>query len=384
MPTATSLASPSVPRKSPSPSATTCARPKADAHRRRDDVDVTPAQATSDSSSRSPEQASVPLPPAFSCRPASYCANPVSMRTEGSFPQQRSTGAERVLRGFGMFLVAGLDGGLALAQFIGIHRDILTAARPGSRCGMDDAGRAYRIAARQNDRMISHRKRFAVKPLDVTTWPDFARLVEAHDGVWGGCWCMAFHSEGVGRGRTAAQNRSGKECRVAEGRAHAALVYDGAACVGWCQFGPPDELPRIKHRRAYLEGLGVPADWRITCFFVDRKHRGQGVAAAALEGALHEIARLGGGTVESYPEDIDGPVGLGVIPSQRDAVDVRTPGLHANAPARKEPLARHEGRPQIAAGVSLRLTCTALRLPCGDDGAACGARCCFVILIRAD
>jgi hypothetical protein len=46
-------------------------------------LNVTPAQATNDSSSKSPEQASEPLPPAFSCRPASKCAIPVSMRTEG-------------------------------------------------------------------------------------------------------------------------------------------------------------------------------------------------------------------------------------------------------------------------------------------------------------
>ena len=147
---------------------------------------------------------------------------------------------------------------------------------------------------------------YSVKPLDETTWPDFARLVEKHDGVWGGCWCMAFHPEGVRRGRTAAQNRSDKERRVCEGQAHAALVYDGSTAVGWCQFGPPDELPRIKNRRAYLEGLTDLPDWRITCFFIDRDYRGRGVAAAALEGALHEIARLGGGTVESYPEDAAG------------------------------------------------------------------------------
>ena len=147
---------------------------------------------------------------------------------------------------------------------------------------------------------------FGVKPLEAATWPDFARLVEKHNGVWGGCWCMAFHPEGVGRGKTAAQNRSEKECRVREGRAHAALVYDGATCVGWCQFGSPDELPRIKNRRAYLEGLAALPDWRLTCFFVDKTYRGAGVAAAALRGALQEIARLGGGTVESYPEDTEG------------------------------------------------------------------------------
>jgi GNAT superfamily N-acetyltransferase len=147
---------------------------------------------------------------------------------------------------------------------------------------------------------------FDVRPLDESTWPDFARLVEDHNGVWGGCWCMGFHEEGVGRGRTAQQNRSDKETRVRDGRAHAALVFDDASCVGWCQFGPTDELPRIKHRRAYLEGLAKLPDRRITCFFVDRNHRRSGVAAAALGGALDEIARLGGGRVESYPEDAEG------------------------------------------------------------------------------
>jgi ribosomal protein S18 acetylase RimI-like enzyme len=146
---------------------------------------------------------------------------------------------------------------------------------------------------------------FEVRPLTPQTWPDFADLVQRHNGVWGGCWCMAFHPEGVGRGKTPAGNRDAKLGRVKDGRAHAALVYDDGSCVGWCQFGSPSELPRIKNRRAYEVGFAEPPDWRITCFFVDKGYRGNGVASAALGGALHEIARLGGGTVESYPEDVE-------------------------------------------------------------------------------
>jgi len=111
---------------------------------------------------------------------------------------------------------------------------------------------------------------------------------------------MEFHPEGQERGP---HRRSQKERRVREGKAHAALVYDGASCVGWCQFGPTTELPRIKHLRVYSQDQGPLPDWRITCFFVDKEHRGRGVAAAALAGALEEIAHLGGGTIESYPED---------------------------------------------------------------------------------
>jgi GNAT superfamily N-acetyltransferase len=143
---------------------------------------------------------------------------------------------------------------------------------------------------------------FRVQPLDESTWPDFASLVETHNGVGGGCWCIAFHEEGT---KGAAQNRAAKEARVQEGRTHAALVFDGSECVGWCQFGPTDELPRIKHRRAYEQELEALPDWRITCFFIHRKQRRRGVATAALAGALDEIARLGGGTVE-VPQMADG------------------------------------------------------------------------------
>ncbi|HEY3311811.1 MAG TPA: GNAT family N-acetyltransferase [Anaerolineales bacterium] len=142
---------------------------------------------------------------------------------------------------------------------------------------------------------------FTVKTLDESTWPDFARLVEKHNGVWGGCWCISFHQKGTG---TALQNRLEKEQRVRENRAHAALVCDGSTAVGWCKFGPTDELPRIKLKKDYLDGLTGLPDWSITCFLVGRDYRHKGVAAIALKGALQGIARLGGGTVESYPEDV--------------------------------------------------------------------------------
>lgn len=141
---------------------------------------------------------------------------------------------------------------------------------------------------------------YTTMPLSAATWADFAALVERHGGVWGGCWCLAFHVEGNERGP---HRRAQKEQRVREGKAHAALVYSGPDCIGWCQFGPSDELPRIKHLRVYNQAQGEPPDWRTTCFFVDKEHRGKGVASLALAGALDEIARLGGGLVESYPED---------------------------------------------------------------------------------
>jgi hypothetical protein len=53
----------------------------------------------------------------------------------------------------------------------------------------------------------------------------------------------------------------------------------------------------------YKKLRAAPPDWRITCFFIDRDRRKEGVAKAALGGALHLIAEKGGGTVDSYPID---------------------------------------------------------------------------------
>jgi GNAT superfamily N-acetyltransferase len=146
---------------------------------------------------------------------------------------------------------------------------------------------------------------YAIKALDEATWDAFAALVEQNNGVFGGCWCMGFHSEGMGKETTPALNRRRKLERVREGKAHAALVFDGDDCVGWCQFGAPDEVPRIKSRAAYEKAQSTPPDWRIACNFVGKGHRRRGVATAALAGALDLIARLGGGIVEGYPEDAE-------------------------------------------------------------------------------
>ena len=143
------------------------------------------------------------------------------------------------------------------------------------------------------------------RALDMDTWLDFAALVEANNGVWGGCWCMWYHGKAESEEPPEAK-RELKRCRVAEGCAHAALVYEGGACVGWCQYGPPAEIPRIHNQRAYEKDAGAPRDWRITCFFVGKGHRGKGVGRTALRGALDQIARAGGGTVEAFPDATEG------------------------------------------------------------------------------
>jgi len=141
---------------------------------------------------------------------------------------------------------------------------------------------------------------YTIRPLDASTWDAFAELVERNNGIFGGCWCIGYHPES---GQRELSYRAVKEARVRDGRAHAALVFDDSGTAqGWCQYGSPEELSGIKHRREYDKDAPPRPDWRITCFYVDKKHRSRGIARAALEGALDQITEAGGGLVEAISE----------------------------------------------------------------------------------
>jgi len=150
---------------------------------------------------------------------------------------------------------------------------------------------------------------YTVGTLDATTWDAFAELVERNNGIFGGCWCIGYHPECRQRGIS---YRDVKHERVLDDRAHAALVFDtDGRAQGWAQWGDPQELPGIKHSRAYGQEPPPLPDWRITCIYVDPKHRGQGIARLALEEALRQIAGRGGGLVEAIPEATAGRVAPG-------------------------------------------------------------------------
>ena len=82
---------------------------------------------------------------------------------------------------------------------------------------------------------------YTIRPLSPDTWDDFAKLAERHNGCWcevhgscwaegGGCWCMRFQRSCTEK-QAGEGNRDRKERLVNEGRAHAALVFDGDDAV---------------------------------------------------------------------------------------------------------------------------------------------------------
>lgn len=158
--------------------------------------------------------------------------------------------------------------------------------------------------------MAQDAPKYQTKELSSATWPDFVRLF-TQGGGWDFCWCMHFQRPCSlpkcqwlrTRAARGVRNRREKKKLVEAGRAHGILVYHEGEPVGWCQYGPREELPRIDNKH-YYRGLapdGAQKLWRITCFVVHKKYRRRGVGTAALHAALEAIRRRGGGLVEAYP-----------------------------------------------------------------------------------
>src|SRR3954466_6688962 len=144
---------------------------------------------------------------------------------------------------------------------------------------------------------------FTIKALTPETFVDFAALVERNKGMFASCWRTWFHPDCAEKGQSAEGNRALKHRLVDGGIAHAALVYDGDRAVAWAEYGSPEELPGIHHRKEYDATAKSLPDYRVTYIQVERGLRGQVLAGIALRGALELIAQAGGGLVEGYPHD---------------------------------------------------------------------------------
>jgi len=137
------------------------------------------------------------------------------------------------------------------------------------------------------------------RQLTEKTWPDFEELFSANGGVWGGCWCMFYHKPGTFDSKAYEENRQAKRELTSEGKAHGTIVFCGRDAVGWCQFGPKEELARIDRKKGYRPTS--PDAWRVTCLFIAPGHRRSGLATYAVRESVRAMKKAGVSAVEAYP-----------------------------------------------------------------------------------
>jgi GNAT superfamily N-acetyltransferase len=80
------------------------------------------------------------------------------------------------------------------------------------------------------------------------------------------------------------------------------LAFDGDDPVGWVAVEPREAYPKLAHSRI-LKPVDDAHVWSVTCFFVAKQVRRQGLTVELLKAAVNYVRGQGGKIVEGYPVD---------------------------------------------------------------------------------
>ncbi len=146
------------------------------------------------------------------------------------------------------------------------------------------------------------RRNLDVFPLTPDRWPDLEQLF-GERGASSGCWCMWWRVAAKDWEKDAGPgNRAAFRSVVRAGPAPGLLAYSDGRPVGWIAVAPRDDYPRL-NRSPKLKPVDDLPVWSVTCFYIDRGHRGSGVAGTLLAAAVEHARAQGATAVEGYPID---------------------------------------------------------------------------------
>jgi GNAT superfamily N-acetyltransferase len=150
-----------------------------------------------------------------------------------------------------------------------------------------------------------------VRPVTKDRWDDL-RALFGDRGAYAGCWCMWFRVPNrAWKQNGSAGNRAAMRAIVDEDRVPGLLAYRDGNPVGWVSVAPRREYERIAgdEEAAAREESAEPSSapvWSVVCFYIDRHHRGSGVASALLSAAIDHARVRGARVLEAYPVEPEG------------------------------------------------------------------------------
>lgn len=141
---------------------------------------------------------------------------------------------------------------------------------------------------------------FEYHPVTRERLPDLARFSEAH-GKFRYCSCMRWRLTSSEYSRSTKESRIATlDALVAEDIPVGVLAYSEGEPVGWVAVAPREALGALERYRA-LARVDDRAVWAVTCFFLDRRVRRQGVTLGLLNAAVTYARTQGAAIIEGYP-----------------------------------------------------------------------------------
>ena len=147
----------------------------------------------------------------------------------------------------------------------------------------------------------SARMKFTVRPLTSELLPALEDLFNTQGPV-SRCWCMYWRIGDGYRKQLPKANKAAFFDLVKNGPPPGLLAFDGDLAVGWCQLTPRAALPWLDRAWRLKRVDDVPV-WSLSCFYIRKGYRKQGVTSALIAAALEAAKRAGAPALEAYPLD---------------------------------------------------------------------------------
>jgi GNAT superfamily N-acetyltransferase len=143
--------------------------------------------------------------------------------------------------------------------------------------------------------------KLTVRPLTPDLWRGAADLF-GDSRVCSRCWCMYWRIGSAYRKRPREQNKVAFREVVERGPPPGLLAFDGDVAVGWCQLTLRDALPWLD-REWRLKRVDVLPVWSLSCFYVRKGYRRQGITSVLISAALKAAKHARAPALEAYPVD---------------------------------------------------------------------------------
>ncbi|WP_420629461.1 GNAT family N-acetyltransferase [Candidatus Leptofilum sp.] len=141
-------------------------------------------------------------------------------------------------------------------------------------------------------------------PVTVARWSHLEAFFKAN-GNPNYCWCMRWRLRSGDFGKENAAGRKRKFAALVEQDVPVGiLAYHEGRVVGWCSISLRENFEGLERSRI-LKRVDEKPVWSVTCFFIARQFRGQGVASQLLSAAVDYARSRGAEIVEGYPVQPD-------------------------------------------------------------------------------
>jgi GNAT superfamily N-acetyltransferase len=153
--------------------------------------------------------------------------------------------------------------------------------------------------------MTAARPKLEFFPATADRWADLESLFGAR-GACGGCWCMTWRLPRAEFNRNKGDlNHKALHTLVRKGPAPGVLAYADGKPVGWCAIAPREAYPALERSRI-LQPVDDKQVWSISCLFIEKSHRRQGLSAKLIQAATKFAKSQGAKIVEGYPQVVEG------------------------------------------------------------------------------